>query len=55
MDIKVPRSQRGQVPILWCDDHIIWIVGYRLDDRVRLTEKTRRMLRLRYKRVGSKR
>ena len=48
IDAKVPRSQRRQIPILCSKDHIIWVVGHRLDDRVKLTSNTSRVLRLRY-------
>lgn len=48
IDAKVPKSQRRQIPILCSKDHIIWVVGHRLDDRVKLTSNTSRVLRLRY-------
>jgi tRNA(Ile)-lysidine synthase len=48
IDAKVVRSQRRQVPILCSQDHIIWVVGHRLDDRVKITSHTTRLLRLRY-------
>lgn len=48
IDAKVPKSQRRQIPILCSKDHIIWVVGHRLDDRVRLTSDTSRLLRLSY-------
>jgi tRNA(Ile)-lysidine synthase len=48
IDSKVPKSQRRQIPILCSKDHIVWIVGHRLDDRVKLTSDTSRLLRFRY-------
>jgi tRNA(Ile)-lysidine synthase len=48
IDAKVPKSRRRQTPILCTEDHIIWVVGHRLDDRVKLTSHTSRLLRLRY-------
>jgi tRNA(Ile)-lysidine synthase len=48
IDAKIPKSQRRQIPILCSKDHIIWVVGHRLDDRVKLTSHTRRSLRFRY-------
>jgi tRNA(Ile)-lysidine synthase len=48
IDTKVPKNQRRQIPILCSKDHIIWVVGHRLDDRVKLTSDTSRLLRLRY-------
>jgi tRNA(Ile)-lysidine synthase len=48
IDTKIPKSQRRHIPILCSKDHIIWVVGHRLDDRVKLTSDTSRLLRLRY-------
>ncbi len=48
IDLKVPKSQRPQIPILCSKEHIIWIVGHRLDDRVKVTPSTDGRIRLRY-------
>ena len=48
IDTKVPRSQRRRVPILCSGEQIIWVVGLRLDDRVKVTANTSRLLRLLY-------
>ena len=49
IDGKVPRKQRHQVPVLCDSKRIIWVVGHRIDDRVKLTPKTSRILRARYR------
>jgi tRNA(Ile)-lysidine synthase len=49
MDIKMPKSQRRRVPILCSPDHIVWVVGHRLDHRVRVRPETSRILRLYYR------
>jgi len=43
-DTKVPRSRRGQIPLLCDRKGICWLMGYRLDERVRVTAETRRIL-----------
>jgi tRNA(Ile)-lysidine synthase len=48
IDAKIPRSQRRRIPILCSGGQIIWVVGHRLDDRVKVTAKTSRLLRLLY-------
>jgi len=48
IDAKIPRNERRSVPILCCKERIIWVVGHRLDDRVKVKPNTRRLLRLRY-------
>jgi len=46
IDAKVSPADRKRVPVL-CDQlGPIWIIGHRLDDRVKLTELTRKVLRL---------
>jgi tRNA(Ile)-lysidine synthase len=44
-DLKVPRHRRRFVPILECGD-IVWVCGYRLNDRFKITPATREVLHL---------
>jgi tRNA(Ile)-lysidine synthase len=46
VDEKVPRDERDSVPVLLSGDDIVWIAGHRADERFRITEKTRRFLKL---------
>lgn len=41
IDEKVPRSQRDNVPILTDGNNILWIVGYQIDDRFKVTTQTK--------------
>jgi len=50
MDAKVSRSRRRLTPVLCDRGRIIWVVGHRIDDRVKITAQTRRLLRLEYRR-----
>lgn len=43
-DIKLPREKRKRVPLLVAPEGILWVTGYRADDRFRTTSSTRRML-----------
>jgi tRNA(Ile)-lysidine synthase len=45
IDLKVPRSHRRRIPVLCSKDHIVWLVGFRLDDRVKITTDTSRIAR----------
>ncbi len=47
VDEKVPRRERDRVPILETNGQIVWVVRYRIDDRFKVTEKTRKVLKLR--------
>ncbi len=46
VDEKVPRDERDSVPVVLSGDDIVWVAGYRADDRFRVTEKTERFLKL---------
>ena len=50
---RVPHEERARTPLL-CDElGIVWVVGHRIADRVKVTDRTRRTLGLRI--VGSRR
>jgi len=44
IDEKIPRAMRDSVPILTDRDNILWVVGYRMDDRFKVTSKTKTQL-----------
>jgi tRNA(Ile)-lysidine synthase len=46
IDHKVPRFERPQVPLLTSGGVIAWVVGYRIDERVKITEKTKKVLKV---------
>jgi tRNA(Ile)-lysidine synthase len=43
----VSRDQRGSVPLVVSSDRIVWVVGFRVDERFKVTDSTRRILRVR--------
>jgi tRNA(Ile)-lysidine synthase len=51
VDQKVPRDERNKIPLILSGDDIIWVVGYRADDRFKVTEKTKRVVKLEVKKV----
>lgn len=51
IDAKIPRAWRPRVPIVCSPEQIVWVAGFRLDERVKVTEKTKRVLRLELKRT----
>jgi len=50
IDEKIPRAWRRNVPVVCSPKHILWVVGWRIDDRVKVTESTRQILRLGFER-----
>jgi len=47
VDLKVPASSRWRTPVVADRRGIIWVAGYRIDGRVRITPRTRRWIDLR--------
>jgi tRNA(Ile)-lysidine synthase len=46
IDHKVPKFERPRIPLLISEERIAWIVGYRIDERVKITEKTKKVLKV---------
>jgi tRNA(Ile)-lysidine synthase len=46
IDHKIPKLERPKIPLLTSGEMIAWIVGYRINERVKVTEKTERVLRI---------
>jgi tRNA(Ile)-lysidine synthase len=44
IDHKVPKFERSRVPLLISEEMIAWVVGHRIDERVKITERTRKVL-----------
>ena len=44
IDHKVPRPVRDRIPLVVAGDKIAWVVGYQIDDRFKVTPRTRRVV-----------
>ncbi len=51
IDNKVPVMERDTVPIVTMDGQPIWIVGFRIDDRVRVSKETTNMLIMKFEKI----
>jgi tRNA(Ile)-lysidine synthase len=51
IDAKIPHAWRRRIPLVCSPQHIIWVVGWRIDDRVKVTNATRQVLCLKFKRA----
>jgi tRNA(Ile)-lysidine synthase len=51
VDSSIPRSWRDSVPIVYSPQQIVWIVGWRIDDRAKVTTATQNVLRLDFHRA----
>jgi tRNA(Ile)-lysidine synthase len=46
IDRKIPRERRNDYPVLAGGNHILWIAGLRMDDRCKIDESTRKVLKI---------
>jgi len=51
INVKIPRRARLQWPLVCAGEQIVWVVGYRIANPLRITEKTKRILHLEIKRL----
>jgi len=51
VDAKVPRSWRDRVPLVCSPGGILWVVGWRIAEPVRVTDSTKKVLRLEFERL----
>ena len=49
IDEKVPVHQKEKVWLLCSGRKVVWIMGYRLDERFRITPKTKTVLKIEIK------
>jgi tRNA(Ile)-lysidine synthase len=53
IDQKIPRSLRDFVPIVASPRHIVWVAGWRIDERAKVTDGTERVLHLAFRSIYS--
>ncbi len=50
IDQKVPMSEKAHVSVVEAAGEIVWVVGFRIDDRFKVTEKTTQRITLKWSR-----
>ncbi|MCB0465401.1 MAG: tRNA lysidine(34) synthetase TilS [Aequorivita sp.] len=45
-DEKISLNEKEKIWLLLCGTKIVWIIGHRMDDRFKITEKTKRILKM---------
>ncbi len=46
VDEKIPAGLRGRIPLLADGSHILWIIGKRISEGCKVTEKTKTILQV---------
>lgn len=46
VDEKIPGEERDKIPVVLSGDDVIWVAGYRADERFRVTDRTEKFLSL---------
>lgn len=46
IDHKIPKVERPKIPLLISGEEIVWVAGFRIGERVKVTEKTEKVLRV---------
>ena len=50
IDKKIPLKERDTIPIVVMNDQPIWVIGICMDNRVKVTSNTRKILKLSFQR-----
>ena len=51
VDAHIPRVVRDRVPLVCSPHHILWVMGWRIDERAKVRESTRQVLCLRFQKA----
>nr|MBC7244065.1 tRNA lysidine(34) synthetase TilS [Chloroflexota bacterium] len=52
INAKVPRAWRDSIPLLVSPHQVLWVAGWRIDERAKVTEATTRVLALEFRKQG---
>jgi len=51
LDTRIPWDWRDRIPLVANGENIIWLAGYRIDERFKVTSGTEKVLRLEFRRI----
>lgn len=46
IDSKIPRDLRSDIPVIAIGNEVVWVAGYKISDKFKLTENTKSVLKL---------
>ncbi len=48
IDNKIPREVRSNIPLICIGNEVIWIIGYKISDKFKVTENTKSIVRIEF-------
>jgi tRNA(Ile)-lysidine synthase len=51
VDAKIPQHWRETIPLVISPSHMLWVVGWRIDERVKTTVSTKNVLNLTFEKT----
>jgi tRNA(Ile)-lysidine synthase len=48
IDVKIPQAWRNNVPVVCSPSQVVWVAGWRIDERVKVIPDTEKVLRLQF-------
>ncbi len=52
INAKIPHAWRDRIPLLVSPSHVLWIAGWRIDERAKVTSRTQQVLALAFEKHG---
>lgn len=46
IDAKVPREERGKIPLVAEGSHVLWVIGYRISEYYKITDDTHTVIQM---------
>jgi tRNA(Ile)-lysidine synthase len=46
IDSKVPKEERGKIPLVTEGSHVLWVIGYRISEYYKITDDTHTVIQM---------
>jgi tRNA(Ile)-lysidine synthase len=50
IDSKIPRETRERIPLVCFGNEVVWVVGYKISDKFKVTENTKSVIKIEFNR-----